>query len=85
MQREWTNEILALEKARVMNVEEMNGSINCTCTNHCGWWCTFQRAAKLRNIMEKAGILKPGRSGGRLGRSTDLATLARVTITQWRH
>ena len=30
--------------------------------------------ARLRNIVEKAGILEPGQSGGRQGRSTDISS-----------
>jgi hypothetical protein len=87
--REWANEILAMEKARVMKVEEMNGTI---CLLHKGGmtddrpqdWrpvvmlnCANQLVmhilnAWLRSIVEKAGILEPGQSGGRQGRSADI-------------
>jgi hypothetical protein len=96
--REWANEILAMEKARVMTVEEMNGTIRLlhkggvTDDRPQDWRpvvllnCTNQLVmhilnARLRSIVEKAGILAPGQSGGRQGRSTDinLTKLERVT------
>jgi hypothetical protein len=87
--REWANEILAMEKARVMTVEEMNGTIRLlhkggvTDDRPQDWRpvvllnCTNQLVmhilnARLRNIVEKAGILAPGQAGGRQGRSTDI-------------
>ena len=78
--RAWANEILAVEKARVMTVEEMNGTISLlhkggvTDDKPQDWWpvamlnCTNQLVmhvlnARLRGIVEKAGILEPGQSG----------------------
>jgi hypothetical protein len=94
--REWANEILAMEKARVMTVEEMNGTIRLlhkggvTDDRPQDWRqvvllnCTNQLVmhilnARLRSIVEKAGILEPGRSGGRQGRSTDI----NLTKLEW--
>jgi hypothetical protein len=94
--REWANEILAMEKARVMTVEEMNGTIRLlhkggvTDDRPQDWRpvvllnCTNQLVmhilnARLRNIVEKAGILEPGQSGGRQGRSTDI----NLTKLEW--
>ena len=94
--REWANEILAMEKARVMTVEEMNGTIRLlhkggvTDDRPQDWRpvvllnCANQLVmhilnARLRNIVEKAGILAPGQSGGRQGRSTDI----NLTKLEW--
>ena len=77
--RQWSNEILAMEGARVMTVEEMNGTIRLlhkggvTDDRPQDWRpvvllnCTNQLVmhilnARLRNIVEKAGILEPGQS-----------------------
>jgi hypothetical protein len=87
--RELANGILAMERARVMTVEEMNGTIRLlhkggvTDDRPQDWRqvvllnCTNQLVmhilnARPRSIVEKAGILEPGRSGGRPGRSTDI-------------
>jgi hypothetical protein len=79
--REWATEILAMIKARVMTVEEMNGTI---CLLHKGGvtddrpqdWrpvvllnCTNHLVmhilnARLRSIVEKAGILDRANQGG---------------------
>jgi hypothetical protein len=102
--REWANGILAMERARVMTVEEMNGTIRLlhkggvTDDRPQDWRpvvllnCTNQLVmhilnARLRSIVEKAGILEPGQSGGRQGRSTDinltkLEWLTREALTQ---
>ena len=94
--RAWANEILALEEARVMTVEEMNGTISLlhkggTTDDKPQDWrpvvllnCTNQLVmhilnARLRGIVEKAGILEPGQSGGRQGRSTDI----NLTKLEW--
>ena len=92
--REWANEILAMEKARVMTVEEMNGTMlhkgGVTEDRPQDWRpvvllnCANQLVmhilnARLRNIVEKAGILAPGQSGGRQGRSTDI----NLTKLEW--
>ena len=94
--RAWANEILAVEKARVMTVEEMNGTISLlhkggiTDDKPQDWRpvvllnCTNQLVmhilnARLRGIVEKAGILEPGQSGGRQGRSTDI----NLTKLEW--
>jgi hypothetical protein len=94
--RGWANEILAMERARVMTVEEMNGTIRLlhkggvTDDRPQDWRpvvlrnCTNQLVmhilnARLRNIVEKAGILEPGQSGGRQGRSTDI----NLTKLEW--
>ncbi len=90
------NEILAMERARVMTVEEMNGTIRLlhkggvTDDKPQDWRpvvllnCTNQLAmhilnARLRNIVGKAGILEPGQSGRRQGRSTDI----NLTRLEW--
>ncbi len=97
--RAWANEILALEKARVMTVEEMNGTISLlhkggTTDDKPQDWrpvvllnCTNQLVmhilnARLRSIVEKAGILEPGQSGGRQGRSTDINLAKLEWVTQ---
>ncbi len=94
--RQWANEILATEGARVMTVEEMNGTIRLlhkggvTDDKPQDWRpvvllnCTNQLVmhilnARLRTIVEKAGILEPGQSGGRQGRSTDI----NLTKLEW--
>ena len=38
--------------------------------------------ARLRGIVEKAGILEPGQSGGRQGRSTDINLAKLEWVTQ---
>ena len=38
--------------------------------------------ARLRGIVEKAGILEPGQSGGRQGRSTDINLTKLEWVTQ---
>jgi len=85
-----------MEKARVMTVEEMNGTIRLlhkggvTDDRPQDWRpvvllnCANQLVmhilnARLRNIVEKAGILAPGQSGGRQGRSTDI----NLTKLEW--
>ena len=92
-------EILALEGARVMTVEEMNGTISLlhkggTTDDKPQDWrpvvllnCTNQLVmhilnARLRSIVEKAGILEPGQSGGRQGRSTDINLAKLEWVTQ---
>jgi hypothetical protein len=97
--RAWANEILALEGARVMTVEEMNGTISLlhkggTTDDKPQDWrpvvllnCTNQLVmhilnARLRSIVEKAGILEPGQSGGRQGRSTDINLAKLEWVTQ---
>jgi len=97
--RAWANEILALENARVMTVEEMNGTISLlhkggTTDDKPQDWrpvvllnCTNQLVmhilnARLRSIVEKAGILEPGQSGGRQGRSTDINLAKLEWVTQ---
>ena len=97
--RAWANEMLALEKARVMTVEEMNGTISLlhkggTTDDKPQDWrpvvllnCTNQLImhilnARLRSIVEKAGILEPGQSGGRQGRSTDINLAKLEWVTQ---
>jgi hypothetical protein len=94
--RQWANEILAMEGARVMTVEEMNGTIRLlhkggvTDDRPQDWRpvvllnCTNQLVmhilnARLRSIVERAGILEPGQSGGRQGRSTDI----NLTKLEW--
>jgi hypothetical protein len=94
--REWANEILAMERARVLPVEEMNGTIHLlhkggvTDDRPQDWRpvvllnCTNQLVmhilnAWLRSIVEKAGILEPGESGGRQVRSTDI----NLTKLEW--
>jgi hypothetical protein len=94
--REWANEIEVMEKARVMTVEEMNGTISLlhkagvtddrpqdwrpvvllNCTNQLVMHILNER---LRSIVGKAGILEPGQSGGRQGRSTDI----NLTKLEW--
>ena len=90
------NEILAMEKARLMTVEEMNGTIRLlhkggvTDDRPQDWRpvvllnCTNQLVMQIlnaqhRSIVEKAGILEPGQSGGRQGRSTDI----NLTKLEW--
>jgi hypothetical protein len=102
--REWANEILGMERARVMTVEEMNGTIRllhkggATDDRPQDWRpvvllnCNNQLvmrilSARLRSIVERAGILEPGQSGGRQGRSTGinlfkLEWVARQALTQ---
>jgi hypothetical protein len=87
--RQLANEILAMEGARVMTVEEMNGTIRLLhkggvtddkpqdCRAVVLLNCINQLVmhilnARLRSIVERAGILEPGQSGGRQGRSTDI-------------
>jgi hypothetical protein len=94
--RQWANEILAMTGARVMTVEEMNGTIRLlhkggvTDDKPQDWRpvvllnCTNQLVmhilnARLRSIVERAGILEPGQSGGRQGRSTDI----NLTKLEW--
>jgi hypothetical protein len=84
------------KKARVMTVEEMNGTIRLlhkggvTDDRPQDWRpvvllnCTNQLVmhilnARLRSIVEKAGILELGQSGGRQGRSTDI----NLTKLEW--
>ena len=66
--REWANEILAMERARVMTVEEMNGTIRLI---HKGG-VTDDRPQDWRPVVLLNCILAPGQSGGRQGRSTDI-------------
>ena len=104
--RMWANEILAYDRARLMTIEEMNGTISLlhkggdTDDSPRDWRpvvllnCTNQLImhvlnSRLREIVERAGILEPGQAGGRHGRSTDinLAKLEWVTreaLTQGR-
>jgi hypothetical protein len=94
--RQWANEILAMTGARVMTVEEMNGTIRLlhkggvTDDKPQDWRpvvllnCVNQLVmhilnARLRSIVERAGILEPGQSGGRQGRSTDI----NLTKLEW--
>jgi len=94
--RQWANEILAMTGARVMTVEEMNGTIRLlhkggvTDDRPQDWRpvvllnCTNQLVmhilnARLRSIVERAGILEPGQSGGRQGRSTEI----NLTKLEW--
>jgi hypothetical protein len=86
-----------MEKARVMTVEEMNGTMlhkgGVTEDRPQDWRpvvllnCANQLVmhilnARLRNIVEKAGILAPGQSGGRQGRNTDI-NLTKLAWVTW--
>ena len=96
--RAWVNEILSKDEARLMTIEEMNGTISLlhkggdTDDRPRDWRpvvllnCTNQIVmhilnSRLREVVERAGILEPGQTGGRQGRSTDinLAKLEWVT------